>query len=34
MIFKPFFEPQTCTYSYFLGCEHTRRRCLIDPIAR
>lgn len=33
MIVRQFFEPETCTYSYLLGCERTRRACLIDPVA-
>lgn len=33
MIFRQFFEPDTSTYSYLLGCERTHRACLIDPVA-
>lgn len=33
MIFRQFFEPETSTYSYLLGCERSRRACLIDPVA-
>lgn len=33
MIFRQLFEPETCTYTYLLGCEHTRRAVLIDPVA-
>lgn len=33
MIFKQLFEPDTCTYTYLLGCERTRRAVLIDPVA-
>jgi glyoxylase-like metal-dependent hydrolase (beta-lactamase superfamily II) len=33
MIFRQFFEPETSTYSYLLGCERTRRAVLIDPVA-
>lgn len=33
MIFRQFFEPDTSTYSYLLGCERTKRACLIDPVA-
>ncbi len=33
MIFRQLFETETATYSYFLGCERTRRACLIDPVA-
>lgn len=33
MIFRQLFEPDTCTYSYLLGCERTGRACLIDPVA-
>lgn len=32
MIFRQFFEPETCTYSYLLACERTRRAVLIDPV--
>ncbi|WP_119632774.1 MBL fold metallo-hydrolase [Methylocaldum marinum] len=33
MIFKQLFEPDTCTYTYLLGCDRTRRTVLIDPVA-
>lgn len=33
MIFRQLFETETSTYSYLLGCERTRRACLIDPVA-
>ena len=33
MIFRQLFEPDTFTYTYLLGCERTRRACLIDPVA-
>ena len=33
MIFRQLFEPDTCTYTYLLGCERTRRAVLIDPVA-
>jgi len=33
MIFSQFFETETSTYSYLLGCERTRRAVLIDPVA-
>ena len=33
MIFRQLFEAETSTYSYLLGCEHTRRAVLIDPVA-
>jgi sulfur dioxygenase len=33
MIFKQLFEAETSTYSYLLGCERTRRACLIDSVA-
>ncbi|WP_445371600.1 MBL fold metallo-hydrolase [Methylomonas sp. HW2-6] len=33
MIFRQLFETETATYSYLLGCERTRRACLIDPVA-
>jgi sulfur dioxygenase len=32
MIFRQFFEPDTYTYTYLLGCERTRRAVLIDPV--
>lgn len=32
MIFKQFFEEQTCTYTYLLGCERTKQAVLIDPV--
>lgn len=34
MIFRQFFEAETCTYSYLLGCERTRRAILIDSVAK
>ena len=33
MFFRQLFEPDTCTYSYVLGCSRTRRAILIDPVA-
>ncbi|MBM3203285.1 MBL fold metallo-hydrolase [Candidatus Woesearchaeota archaeon] len=33
MIFKQFFEADTCTFSYLLGCNRTGRAVLIDPVA-
>ena len=30
MIFRQLFEPDTCTYTYLLGCERTRRAVLIE----
>lgn len=32
MIFRQLFEADTCTYTYLLGCERTRRALLIDPV--
>lgn len=32
MLFKQFFEPDTCTYTYLLGCEETKQAVLIDPV--
>ena len=32
MIFRQLFEADTCTYTYLLGCERTRRAILIDPV--
>lgn len=33
MLFRQLFEPDTCTYSYLIGCEQTRKAVLIDPVA-
>lgn len=33
MIFRQFFESQTSTYTYLLGCEMSRRAILIDTVA-
>lgn len=33
MIFRQLFEADTCTYTYLLGCERTRKAMLIDPVA-
>ena len=32
MIFKQLFEPDSCTYTYLLGCEETGETVLIDPV--
>lgn len=32
MLFRQYFEPETCTYSYLLGCVRTQRAVLIDPV--
>jgi glyoxylase-like metal-dependent hydrolase (beta-lactamase superfamily II) len=32
MIFKQLFEPDSCTYTYLLGCEETGKSVLIDPV--
>ena len=32
MIFHQLFEPDTCTYSYLLGCRRTGKAVLIDPV--
>lgn len=32
MIFKQFFETETSTYTYLLGCEATKEAVLIDPV--
>lgn len=32
MIFRQLFEPDTCTYSYLIGCEFTQKAVLIDPV--
>ncbi|OCZ57581.1 MBL fold metallo-hydrolase [Acinetobacter seifertii] len=33
MFFKQFFEQESSTYTYMLGCEETREAVLIDPVA-
>ncbi|WP_347016065.1 MBL fold metallo-hydrolase [Acinetobacter seifertii] len=33
MFFKQFFEKESSTYTYMLGCEETREAVLIDPVA-
>ncbi|MDV4236782.1 MBL fold metallo-hydrolase [Acinetobacter baumannii] len=33
MFFKQFFEKESSTYTYMLGCEETRVAVLIDPVA-
>ena len=32
MIFRQLFEPETCTYTYLLGCSRTGKAVLIDPV--
>ena len=32
MIFKQLFEPDSCTYTYLIGCEETGKSVLIDPV--
>lgn len=32
MIFQQFFEPDSSTFTYLLGCEQTRQAVLIDPV--
>ena len=32
MIFKQLLEPDSCTYTYLLGCEETGKTVLIDPV--
>lgn len=32
MFFRQYFEPETCTYTYLLGCGRSRRAVLIDPV--
>ncbi len=32
MIFRQLFEPDSCTYTYLLGCEQTGQALLIDPV--
>ncbi len=33
MIFRQFFDNDTCTYTYLLGCESSKRAVLIDTVA-
>ena len=33
MFFQQFFEQESSTYTYMLGCEETREAVLIDPVA-
>ncbi|WP_440207242.1 MBL fold metallo-hydrolase [Acinetobacter oleivorans] len=33
MFFKQFFEQESSTYTYMLGCKETREAVLIDPVA-
>ena len=32
MLFRQLFEPQSCTYTYLIGCDQTRDAALIDPV--
>lgn len=32
MLFRQLFEPESSTYTYLLGCEHTGEAALIDPV--
>lgn len=32
MIFRQLFEPESCTYTYLIGCEETRQAILVDPV--
>jgi glyoxylase-like metal-dependent hydrolase (beta-lactamase superfamily II) len=32
MIFKQYFEPDTSTFTYLLGCERTKQAVLIDTV--
>jgi len=32
MLFKQLLEADSCTYTYLIGCEETRRAILIDPV--
>lgn len=32
MIFQQFFEAESCTYTYLLGCEQSKQAVLIDPV--
>ncbi len=32
MIFKQLFEPESCTYTYLLGCRESKQALLIDPV--
>ncbi|MCK4840775.1 MAG: MBL fold metallo-hydrolase [Methylococcales bacterium] len=32
MIFRQLFEPDTCTYTYLLGCEFSQKAILIDSV--
>lgn len=34
MIFKQFFEPESSTYTYLLGCEDSKLAVLIDTVSR
>ncbi|NOQ63465.1 MAG: MBL fold metallo-hydrolase, partial [Methyloprofundus sp.] len=33
MLFKQLFEPDTCTYTYLLACEESKKAILIDTVA-
>jgi sulfur dioxygenase len=33
MIFKQLFDPDTCTYTYLIGCELSQKAILIDTVA-
>jgi glyoxylase-like metal-dependent hydrolase (beta-lactamase superfamily II) len=32
MLFRQLFEPESCTYTYLIGCEETRKAILVDPV--
>lgn len=32
MIFRQLFEPLSCTWTYLIGCPHSRQALLIDPV--
>ncbi len=32
MIFRQLFEPESCTYTYLIGCEETRKAVFIDTV--
>lgn len=32
MLFRQLFEPDSCTYTYMIACEHTGETVLIDPV--
>jgi glyoxylase-like metal-dependent hydrolase (beta-lactamase superfamily II) len=33
MIFRQLFEPDTCTYTYLIACEVSKKALLIDTVA-